>query len=144
MRRKLRERHVQVVERVRLEVPDGLGEEAGADEEEEVGHDDHEDRQRCMYTRGEYLKSPKMKKGALTRPAGERIDDVAADEAAHETDDRSNRDRSRRLAERDTADEDDCFHACDVKGRGREGISACALVDDDRLRGGRAYLHGAR
>ena len=43
----LRERDVQVVERVRLEVPDGLGEEAGADEEEEVGHDDHEDRQRC-------------------------------------------------------------------------------------------------
>ena len=60
MRRKLRERHVQVVERVRLEVPDGLGEEAGADEEEEVGHDDHEDRQgcMCMYIYGEYLKSP--------------------------------------------------------------------------------------
>lgn len=39
---------VQVVERVLLEVPDGLGEEAGADEEQEVGHDDHEDGERCV------------------------------------------------------------------------------------------------
>ena len=36
-----------MVECVRLEVPDGLGEEAGADEEEEVGHDDQEDGESC-------------------------------------------------------------------------------------------------
>ena len=53
----LRERDIQVVERVRLEVPDGLGEEAGADEEEEVGHDDHEDRECCMCMYGEHVGS---------------------------------------------------------------------------------------
>ena len=36
-----------MVECVLLEGPDSLGEQAGADEEEEVGHDDHEDGERC-------------------------------------------------------------------------------------------------
>lgn len=36
-----------MVERVCLERPDCLGEEAGADEQEEVGHDDHEDGESC-------------------------------------------------------------------------------------------------
>ena len=42
---------VQLVEGVRLERPDRLGEEAGADEEEEVGHDDHEDGESCVHSK---------------------------------------------------------------------------------------------
>ncbi len=53
---------------------------------------------------------------ALTCPAGEGVDEVSANKAANETDDGSNRDGSRRLAERDTADEDDRLHTLTQNG----------------------------
>lgn len=44
-----RRRYAQVVELVCLEVADGFREEACADEEDEVGHDDQEGRQGCLF-----------------------------------------------------------------------------------------------
>lgn len=41
--------YAQVVELVCLEVADGFREEARADEEDEVGHDDQEGRQGCLF-----------------------------------------------------------------------------------------------
>jgi hypothetical protein len=82
----------QFIECIRLEGPYGAREEAGADEEEEVRHDDEEDGER----------------GAR----GEAVDDEADDEPADEPDDGGDGDGGGGLAEGDAADEDDCFHAC--------------------------------
>lgn len=102
-------RHLQVVEGVGLECPDGLGEETGADEQEEVRHHDHEDGERCT-RRSQYRKYCSANMWALTGPASERVDEVTTDETADETDDGGNRDSGCGLAERDTANEDDGLH----------------------------------
>lgn len=84
----------QFIKCIRFKRPYGAREEAGADEEEEVRHDDEEDGER----------------GAR----GEAVDDEADDEPADEPDYGGDGDGGGGLAEGDAADEDDCFHACRV------------------------------
>jgi len=52
----------------------------------------------------------------LTGTAGEGIDEVSNDKTANDADDSSERDRSTRLAERDTTDEDNGFHTLTEHG----------------------------
>ena len=56
----------------------------------------------------------------LTRTTGEGIDEVSNDKTADDANDSSEGDRSSRLAERDTADEDDGFHTLTEDGDQRQ------------------------
>ena len=75
----------EVVERVLLERADGLAEQPRADEEQEVGHDDEEDGERCMGMGG-LITVKRVERKKITCSAGELVDDEPADEAAEETD----------------------------------------------------------
>ena len=79
----------QVVERVLLERPDRLAEEPGADEEDEVGHDNKENRD--------------------GRSRSECIDQVSTHDTTNEAYDGGDGDSSCSLTERNTTDEDDSF-----------------------------------
>jgi len=70
----------KVVERILLERSDSSAEQTGADDQDEIGHYDEENRKRST--------------------TGECVDYEATDEAAYNANDGGNRDGARRLAER--------------------------------------------
>ena len=92
-------RHEKVVVHVLLEVTDSFGEEARTNEKDEVGHDDGESADR--------------------RARSESVDEEADKKSADEANSRRDGDGCGGLAEQDTADENDGFHALAQDGNER-------------------------
>ena len=99
----------QVVECIAFEGSDRFAEQTGTDEQDEVGHHDEENRKCCAMPSGQYcvVLGPLV----LTRTTGECVDNEATEEAAYNAGNGGNRNGARRLAEGNTADENDSFQA---------------------------------
>lgn len=98
-----------MVKRILLEGSDRFAEQTGADEQDEVGHYDEENRKCCaapVISTASY-QDPLV----LTRTTGECVDNEATEEAAYNPNDRGNWDGARRLAKGNTPDENNSFQA---------------------------------
>ena len=84
----------QVVECILLECSDGFTEQTGADDQDEVGYYDEENRKRCAVQGGQHcvLLEPTL---VLTCTTGKRVDREATDEATYNANDGSNWDGPR-------------------------------------------------
>jgi hypothetical protein len=99
-----------VVECIFLEGSDRFAEQTGADEQDEVGHYDEENRKRCAVLGGEHciVSGPTL---VLTRTTGKRVDHKATEETTYNADDGSNWDGPCGLAKGNTSDENDSLQA---------------------------------
>jgi hypothetical protein len=100
----------QVVECILLECSDGFTEQTGADEQDEVGYYDEENRKCCAVPGDQrcVVLGPTL---VLTRTTGKCVDHEATDEAAYNAGDGSNWDGPCRLTEGNASNENDSFQA---------------------------------
>ena len=80
-----------MVECILLKGSDGPAEQTGANNQKEVGYHDEEHRKRCAKPDAQYDAAPGLR-SVLTGSAGECVENVAADEAADNTDNSGNGD----------------------------------------------------
>jgi len=109
-----------VVERILLERSDRFAEQTCADDQDDVGHYDEENRKRCVVLGSQYCFVLESTPG-LTSTTGECVYYGATDEAAYNANDGGNWDGARRLAKRNTSNKNNSLHALTQKNDERKG-----------------------